>query len=87
MKSRKLVVLSADRIDRVKIVLNCCERLLIIGFVSMAVINCIHNSQYKNALKSIDRDQDRDYTSNLRAFPLIVDSLSERLRPPIWPFS
>ena len=74
MKSRKLVVLSADRIDRARIVLNYCERLLIICFVSMAIVNSIHNSQYKNALESIDRD--RDYTLNLKALPLIVDRIS-----------
>jgi hypothetical protein len=74
MKSRKLVVLSADRIDRAKIVLNCCERLIIIGFVSIPIANSIHNSQSKNALKSSDRD--RDYTSNLKALPLIVERIS-----------
>ena len=74
MKPRKLVVLSADRIDRARILLNCCERLIIIAIVSVSIANSIHNSQSKNALESSDRD--RDYTSNLRALPLIVERIS-----------
>ena len=74
MKPRKLVMLSADRFDRARIVLNCCERLIIIGCVSVPITNSIHNSQSKNAVESTDRD--RDYTSNFRALPLIVERIS-----------
>jgi hypothetical protein len=89
MRSRKLVVLSADRLDRAKILLNCFERAIVIGLVSMSIANSIHNSQDNNALKPRDRqqlspqpiaetidDRDRNYPSKRRALPLILPQIS-----------
>jgi hypothetical protein len=84
MKPRKPIVLSGDRIDSARIILNCSERVIIIGFASMSIANSIHDSQHENALKSSDRQKsshqpmaeivnDRNYTSKRRALPLIAD--------------
>jgi hypothetical protein len=86
MKSRKPIVLSGDRSDSARILLNCSGRVIIIGVASMSIANSIHDSQHENALKSHDRQKslpqpiaemvdDRDHTSKQRDLPLIADRI------------
>jgi hypothetical protein len=51
MKSQKLV-LSSERANAKYIIKDCCERIIIIGFVSAIIANSIHNSNHKRALES-----------------------------------
>jgi hypothetical protein len=54
---RKLLLLSSDRFDAAKIIANCLERIMVIGFVTILIANSIHNSKSSRGLELEHQDR------------------------------